>query len=118
MALKSYKDLVVWQKSIALVKLVYSLTKEFPTNEQYGLAAQMRRAAVSIPSNIAEGYSRKSRKEYIQFISIAIGSVAELETQLYIAKELGFGDRPFLVETENLLTEVTKMLYGLLQKIR
>jgi four helix bundle protein len=88
MYLKSYKELKVWQKSIELVKEIYRITNGFPRNEIYGLVIQMRRAAVSIPSNIAEGYSRKNLKEYLQFLRVAYSSSAELETQLIIAKDL------------------------------
>ena len=85
---RSYKDLVVWQKGIALAKLVYQLTKNFQSEEKFGLVAQMRRAAVSIPSNIAEGQARHTTGEFIQFISHAEGSVAELDTQLILSIEL------------------------------
>ena len=88
--IRTVKDLVVWQKSIELVELIYKTTERFPRDEQYGLTAQMRRAAVSVPSNIAEGYRRQYRKEYKQFLSIALGSCSELETQLEISKRLGF----------------------------
>src|SRR5919204_4156129 len=87
---RSYKDLVVWQKGIALAKLVYQLTKDFPSDEKFGLVAQMRRAAVSVPSNIAEGQARHTTGEFIQFISHAEGSVAELDTQLILSIELRF----------------------------
>ena len=87
---KSYKDLLVWQKSLALVKLIYELTRSFPQDERFGLVTQMRRAAVSVPSNIAEGQSRHTSGEFIQFISHAEGSLAELDTQVLIAIELGF----------------------------
>lgn len=89
----SYKDLVVWKKSIELVKLIYSLTKEFPDDEKFGLTNQLRRAAVSIPSNIAEGYGRRSQKDRLHFYVMAYGSSLEMETQLVIAKELNFGRR-------------------------
>src|SRR5438045_4314244 len=85
---RSYKDLIVWQKGIALAKLIYQLTKKFPSEEKFGLVAQMRRAAVSIPSNIAEGQARHTTGEFIQFISHAEGSVAELDTQLILSIEL------------------------------
>ena len=88
--IKSYKELIVWQKSIKLVKEIFILTDKFPKSELYGLVSQMRRAAVAIPSNIAEGYGRKSSKEYAQFYSIAYGSALELETQLILSKRLGF----------------------------
>src|SRR6266705_3834214 len=89
-ATRSYKDLVVWQKGIALAKLVYQLTKNYPSEEKFGLVAQMRRAAVSIPSNIAEGQARHTTGEFIQFLSHAEGSVAELDTQLILSIELKF----------------------------
>jgi len=88
--LKSYRELLVWQKAIELTVLVYRLTEVFPKREVYGLAAQLRRAAVSIPSNIAEGYGRGSRKEYLQFLSIAQGSLKELETQIILAQRLTY----------------------------
>lgn len=89
-SIKSYQDLTVWQKSMELVAWIYELTQHFPKEEMYGLVSQMRRSAISIPSNIAEGYSRRHRQEYIQFVRIAFGSGAELETQLIIAKKLGY----------------------------
>lgn len=87
---RSYKDLVVWQKGIEFAKLVYRLTHPFPSEEKFGLTSQMRRASVSIPSNIAEGQARHTTGEFIQFISHAEGSLAELDTQLILAVELGF----------------------------
>jgi len=81
-ALKSYKELIVWQKSMTLVKELYKLTESFPENEKFGLTSQMRRASISIPSNIAEGWGRLSRKNYIQFLRISRGSLFELETQI------------------------------------
>ncbi|MBI4090183.1 MAG: four helix bundle protein [Candidatus Kerfeldbacteria bacterium] len=83
-----FKDLRVWQRSIALVKRVYTITKNFPNDEKYGLVAQIRRSAISIPSNIAEGHLRGTKKEFRQFVVIARGSCAELETQLVLAHEL------------------------------
>ena len=88
--IKSYRDLRIWQTGIKIVKEVYLITRTFPKNETYGLASQMQRAAVSIPSNIAEGHNRLHRKEYVQFLNVAQGSCAELETQVIIAKELEF----------------------------
>ena len=90
---RSYKDLVVWQKGIQLTKLVYGLTRSFPTDERFGIIAQMRRAAVSVPSNIAEGQARHTTGEFIQFISHAEGSVAELDTQLIVCVELTYHPR-------------------------
>lgn len=115
MTLNSYKDLIVWQKSIDLVREVYTTTEGFPKSEVYGLASQMRRSAVSIPSNIAEGYKRKNLKEYIQFLSIADGSSAELETQVIISKMLYKGIE--FSKTELLLIEVQKMLISLIRKL-
>ena len=107
----TYKKLVVWQKSIKLVKEIYKLTEKFPNTERFGLTNQMRRVSVSVPSNIVEGYARKSRKEYAQFINIAYGSAMELETQIIIAKELDFTNEKETNNLENLLEEVYKMLY-------
>jgi four helix bundle protein len=86
---RSYKDLEVWQLSLKFVKDIYQVTSDFPSSEKFGLAQQIRRAAVSIPSNIAEGQFRNSSKEFKQFLSVALGSAAELETQLIIAGEIG-----------------------------
>ncbi len=90
MQIKSFRDLRVWQAGIELVEIVYSLTGRFPKHELYGLASQIQRAAVSVPSNIAEGHTRESTKEYLQHLSIAQASLAELETQLEIAKRLKY----------------------------
>lgn len=117
MGLASYKELIVWQKSIALAKEIYRLTAAFPKSEQYGLTLQMRRAAISIPSNIAEGYARKGRREYSQFISIAFGSGTELETQLYLAKELSLAPADIFTPSERLLREILSMLYTLRNKL-
>ncbi len=86
----NYKNLIVWQKSILLVKQIYQLTQKFPSDEKFGLVSQMRRAVVSIPSNIAEGQARRTTGDYVRFVSISEGSLAELETQLIIAIELNF----------------------------
>ena len=113
--IKSYKDLVVWQKSYDLVKRVYEITRKLPKEEVFGLSSQMQRSAVSIPSNIAEGFFRKSQKEFAQFLHISFGSVAELETQLMLCQDI------FNVSVKNeieLLTEVSKMLRGLLSSLK
>jgi four helix bundle protein len=109
---KSFQELIVWQKSYKLVLEVYRLTAEFPKSEIYGLAQQMRRAAVSIPSNIAEGYCRKHRAEYNQFLSIAYGSLSELETQYMLCIDLGYAKSNAV--TAGLLKEVGSMLYRML----
>jgi four helix bundle protein len=107
---KSYRDLVVWQRSIQLSLAIYRLTAAFPLEERYGLSSQLRRAGVSVPSNIAEGYGRGSRKEYKQFLAIARGSTLEVQTQLTIARELGFCQQDQMAKAESLSEEVSKML--------
>ena len=88
--ISDYKNIELWQKGIEIVKIIYENTKNFPSEEKFGLAMQMQRAAVSIPSNIAEGFRRRYNKEFKQFLHIALGSSAELETQIIISKELGY----------------------------
>jgi four helix bundle protein len=114
---KSYKDLLVWQRSLQLSLAIYRLTAAFPKEERYGLAGQLQRAGVSIPSNIAEGYGRGTRKDYKQFLSIARGSTLEVQTQLIIANELGYCDLEALKQTEACSEEVSKMLYALIGKL-
>lgn len=109
----SYKDLIVWQKSIRLVKAVYVLTHDFPSDERFGLVSQMRRAAVSIPSNIAEGQARRTTPDFIRFISNSEGSAAELETQLIISVELEFSSLEQAREQFELLDEIRRMLNAL-----
>lgn len=110
MPLKSYRDLEVWKKGMDAVAEVYGLTRGFPAEERFGLAAQMRSAAVSIPANIAEGYGRAHRKEYLQHLYIARGSLMELETHLAIAVRLEFISREKAMPGWRLLQEVGKML--------
>jgi four helix bundle protein len=110
---KSYRDLVAWCTAVDVVELVYRLTQSFPRREVYGLSDQMRRAAVSIPSNLAEGHARDSTKEYLHFVSIAMGSMAEWATQLVIAGRLGYatgGDDDVL---SNRLAECGRLVRGL-----
>jgi len=114
---RSYKDLVVWQKGIALAKLVYRLTESFPSAEKFGIVAQMRRAAVSIPSNIAEGQARRTTGEFVQFISHAEGSVAELDTQLILSIELKFCSGTATDSTFALISEIRRMLNALRRKL-
>jgi four helix bundle protein len=116
--MKSYKELIVWQKSIILSKEVYILTEKFPKSEIFGITSQMRRAVVSIASNIAEGYTRGHRKEYLQFLSIAFGSGAELETQVAIVKELDFGEKLEYQKIIVLLDEVMRMLNKLISSLK
>jgi four helix bundle protein len=112
---KTYKELDVWIKSRAFVKEIYLLTKDFPKDELYGLTSQMRRSAVSVPSNIAEGYGRQYKKESIQFFHIARGSLYELETQLYIATDLNYLPQIKLSQIILQLEECRKLLSGLIK---
>lgn len=116
--IKSYKDLIVWQKSIELVTMVYQITDKFPKEEMFGLTNQIRRAAISIASNIAEGKCRGTKKDYSQFLHIAFGSGAELETQLIISKKLGYIKENESVQAEQLLCEVMKMLNKLISNLK
>ena len=115
--MQSYKDLIVWQKSIQLVTELYRVTEKFPKTEIFGLTSQIRRASVSIPANIAEGYARKHKKEYIQFLRIAFGSGAELETFLVISKNLGFIKDDSIIKVNELLDEVMRMLNKLVSTL-
>jgi four helix bundle protein len=108
-----YKELKVWQKAMSLVEDIYRITAEFLKSEEFGLKAQMRRAAVSIPSNIAEGKGRSHKREFLQFIHIAIGSLLELETQVEVTKRLGMLAGEKAESTLAKCQEVGKMLYGL-----
>jgi four helix bundle protein len=116
--MKTYKELLVWQKSIALCEHIYNVTRKFPTNERYGLVSQMQRSVVAIPSNIAEGFRRGHTTEYIQFLRISYGSGAELETQLYITKKIGYINERIFVTLDKELEEVMKMLNVLIQRVQ
>jgi len=113
-----YKDLVVWQKSVDLAIWVYEMTRTFPKEEIYGITSQMRRAAVSVSSNIAEGQSRQHRAEFIQFLYIAKGSLAELETQLIIAKKLDYLAEESALAGTSRLAEVHRLLVPLIRKLK
>jgi four helix bundle protein len=115
--LRSYKDLQVWQKAYQLCLEVYKATGEFPKHELYGITAQLRRAAVSIPSNIAEGYGRKTTKEYIQFLYIAYGSSCELETQILLSGDLGYLSPEVLKKLQDGIGEVERMLKALINSL-
>jgi len=112
----SYKNLIVWQKAKDFVVTLYKSTEQFPKHEIFGITGQLRRAAVSIPSNIAEGFNRGSKKEQIQFLRIAYGSGAEVETQLIIARELGYLEDTEYNVLEESLSETMKMLNTLISK--
>ena len=117
-AVRSYKDLVAWQKSMDLVTAVYRASQGFPKEEIFGLVSQIRRAAVSIPSNIAEGHARTSKKEFQYFLSNARGSLAELETQLTIAHQLAYIDETGINQLLGRLGEVGRILNGLLAALK
>ena len=114
---RSHRDLVVWQKSMALVANIYRCTQAFPKTETYGLTAQLRRAAVSVPSNIAEGQGRISTGEFRQFLGHARGSLLEVETQLSIAQELGFLSQESSEALQLQCAEVSKVLCGLIKSL-
>lgn len=113
---RKHHDLLVWQRAISLVKGVYDLTAGFPASETYGLTSQMRRSAVSVPSNIAEGAARISEKEFLHFLGVARGSLSELETQLILAKEIGLVSETAELETQ--IDDIFGLLGGLINSIR
>ncbi|SRR6266567_2837594 len=114
----SFRDLVVWQRSMQLTVAIYHLTQAFPREEIYGLTSQIRRAAVSLPSNIAEGHGRLNTGEFRQFLGVARGSNCELQTQLEIARSLEFGNPKLIDEAEGLSHEVGKMIYSILESTK
>ena len=113
-----HRKLDVWQKAMDLVLRVYQMTRGFPKTEEFGLTSQMRRAAVSVPSNVAEGAARKGNKEFLQFLNIAQGSLSELDTQVELAHRLKYIDAPLCDALTNQLTEISRMLYGLAKTLR
>jgi four helix bundle protein len=114
----SFRDLTVWQRAIQLSVAIYQLTCAFPASERFGLTNQLRRASVSVASNIAEGYGRTTRGEYLQFLGHARGSNFELQTQLVIAEQLGFGSATVRRTTVDLSEEVSKMLVAIMRKLQ
>ena len=114
---RTHRDLDVWKKSIDLVTLIYKYTADYPKDEMYGLTSQIRRCAVSIPSNIAEGSARTTRKDFSHFLAIALGSVAELETQLIISKNLNYLPETVLNELMPELISIRRMTLGLRKSI-
>ena len=115
--IRSYKDLIAWQEARRLVKAIYLVTKGFPSDELYGLTQQIRRAAVSVPSNIAEGYGRGSRKEYVHFLQTARGSLYEVQTQLLLAEDLGYLPLEAQPELHSQAERCSKLLHGLLRRL-
>ena len=116
--IRSFRDLVVWQKAMDLVERIYAITKQFPVDERYALTSQIRRAAVSVPSNIAEGYGRHSTAGYVRFLQIALGSLNELQTQLELGIRLGFVETDVVESEFELGMEIEKMLVSLIAKLR
>jgi four helix bundle protein len=116
--MKSHRDLEVWKRSVDLVTTVYEVTKTFPKEERYGITNQIRRAAVSIPSNISEGAARRHNKEFVQFLYVSLGSISELETQIIISQNLKFLSSNDSIKIQNELTELRKMILGLIRHIR
>lgn len=116
--INSYKDLIVWQKAIELVKEVFELTKQFPKEEMYGISSQMRRAAVSIPSNIAEGSGRRFSNEWSQFYSFAYGSTLELETQLIISRDLKLAPTSSFTKSFALIEEISKIIWTISRNLK
>lgn len=114
---KSYRELTVWQRAIDLSVALYRLTESFPHQEIYGLTSQLRRAGVSVASNIAEGYGRGTRADYRNFLRMARGSALEVQTQLCIAKRLELGDPHKIADTEGLAEETGKMLWAMIEKL-
>jgi len=113
--MKSHKDLDVWKKSMEMVANIYRLTRQFPSDEQFGLTSQIRRSAISIPSNIAEGAARNSDREFKQFLYIALGSASEVETQLLIAEKLDFLESADTFQND--ISDIRKMLTGLISYV-
>ena len=118
MGVQSYRELIVWQKSMDLVEDVYVATKQFPRDELYGLVSQLRRAVVSVPSNIAEGQGRSSTKDFLRFLSIALGSLKEAETLIFIARRLGYIDEPSQSKTIAQTAEVGRLINGLKNSLK
>ncbi len=114
---RDYRDLLVWQKGIGLAKRIYEITSHFPSEERFGLISQMRRAAISVPSNIAEGQARHTTGECVQSISHAEGSLAELDTQLFMSTELNYCSANQVAELHNTISDLRKMLNALRRKL-
>ncbi|MGO9317214.1 MAG: four helix bundle protein [Terracidiphilus sp.] len=115
---ESFRDLIVWQRAIQLTVAIYKLTSSFPDSERFGLTNQLRRASVSVASNIAEGYGRSTKGEYLLFLGHARGSNCEVETQLVIAESLGFGSKEARLSAEGLCDEIGRMLVAMMKKLK
>ncbi len=115
---KTHKDLDVWKKAIDFTTEIYMVTKSFPSDEKYGLVSQVRRAAISVSSNIAEGAARNSKKEFVQFLYVALASASELDTQLIISRNLGYIEKTQLEELGAAINDISKMLFGLIRFLK
>lgn len=116
--IKSYRDLIAWQKSMKLVTDIFLVTEEFPNSQLYTLTNQLQRAAISIPSNIAEGFSRKTSRNFLHFLSISMGSLYEVQTQIEIAQNIGYMNDEQKDEIMEQTIEIEKILHGLMRSIR
>ncbi len=116
--IRSFRDLIAWQKGIVLCKQIYVISAEFPDVEKFGLRSQVRRAAVSIPSNIAEGYGRRRKQDYLRFLDMARGSLCEVETQMILAQELSFVEANRVASCMELIREVDRILYALARSVK
>jgi four helix bundle protein len=114
---KHYRELITWQKAMDLVTVVYQSTKKYPKDEIFGLTSQTRRAAVSLPSNIAEGQGRRTTKDFLRFLAVALGSLCEVETQLLIGQRLGYLDEKSADDVLTLAAEVGRLLNGLMKSL-
>ncbi|PYO77725.1 MAG: four helix bundle protein [Gemmatimonadetes bacterium] len=112
-AVRSYRDLIVWNTAVELTLEVYRITESFPQSERFGLTSQLRRAAVSIASNIAEGHARSTRGEYRNFLSVARGSTIEVEVQLFLAEQIGYVQAPTLIKARSHCDSISRMISGL-----
>ncbi|MGD9787493.1 MAG: four helix bundle protein [Sulfuricellaceae bacterium] len=113
MAIRDFRDLLIWQRAMDVARIVYRITESFPSSELYGLTSQLRRAAVSVPSNIAEGHGRESEREFGRFLRISRGSLAELQTQLILAEGLGYAGADSFLEINELIEELGRMMRGM-----
>jgi four helix bundle protein len=115
--IRTFEDLLIWQKSIALAKMIYRISKEFPSDAKFALGDQMRRASISVPSNIAEGYGRRTSGDYRKFLHISLGSLYEIQTQLKIANELKILSEESFKEANQLAREIDRMIYAITKKL-
>jgi len=117
-SIQSHKDLIAWNKALAFAVAVHRLSEAFPRSERFGLTSQLRRAAVSVPSNIAEGAARRTTRDLIAFLHVARGSLAELETQLLLAQQLGYADAARFQQIQPQLDEISRLINGLIKGLR